>query len=73
MISVCIPTKTNDGTKYLISQLKKNEIVQYLLSIKESSSIILIGMGTAFIYSLAYIYLMSIFGEYLSWILIVLI
>lgn len=30
-------------------------------------------MGTAFIYSLAFIYLMSIFGEILSWIIIALI
>ena len=57
----------------MISQLKKNQAVQYLLSLSDSKYVILIGMGTAFLYSLAFIYLMSIFGEVLSWIVIVLI
>ena len=57
----------------MIDQLKKNTAVQYLISLGNAKYVVLIGMGTAFIYSLAYIYLMSIFGEYLSWILIVLI
>ena len=43
------------------------------MSLSDSKYVILIGMGTAFFYSLAFIYLMSIFGEVLSWIIIVLI
>ena len=43
------------------------------MSLSDAKYVILIGMGTAFIYSLAYIYLMSAFGEILSWIIIALI
>jgi len=43
------------------------------LSLSDSKYVILIGMGTAFFYSLAFIYLMSAFGEILAWVMIVLI
>lgn len=43
------------------------------MSLSDSKYVILIGMGTAFFYSLAFIYLMSAFGEILAWVMIVLI
>jgi hypothetical protein len=41
-----------------------------MITIWDAKNNILIGMGLAVVYSLAYIYLMSCFGETISWILI---